>query len=431
MAGACEISMLKKVRDLLAPKKPLPVREFNLDEVLTIIEEEERSWREDLERRMAPPRQKFNEVSSALLVHVTTLIESERDSLYHPKIEKITRNSLPQFAKAVTVSLGRPAPPDPLAFYQVATEILRGCVKALAGPGRYLGTAFPDQMRDIRVLVDELGHQVNEMTPLIAEDKKRGRIIAQARDALTSIRENQAALVRARESMALQETRERELARKSEELLREKEDCDREVQVDRALHDAIRERDAFSDRVTETEREIHAMTSTLVHVFKKGEKILQRRGGAERELKKVIDLMASEGNDLGEETVERISRVIPLVTSMIETGEIQLKNQEEIALFSSPDSICTSLLSLVQRRKEAGRELREKDALILSHPAKNRSRQVEKALDDIASDREKVRSEIRGFEAEIKVMEKEIPKKIHDLEGALRELLAGEVRLKV
>jgi len=121
--------------------------------------------------------------------------------------------------------------------------------------------------------------------------------------------------------------------------------------------------------------------------------------------------MTSEGNDLGEETVERISRVIPLVISMIETGEIQLKNQEEIALFSSPDSICTSLLSLVQRRKEAGRELREKDALILSHPAKNRSRQVEKALDDIASDREKVRSEIRGFEAEIKVMEKEIPKR--------------------
>jgi len=29
------------------------------------------------------------------------------------------------------------------------------------------------------------------------------------------------------------------------------------------------------------------------------------------------------------------------------------------------------------------------------------------------------------------VREKEIPKKTHDLEGALRELLASEVRLKV
>jgi len=145
----------------------------------------------------------------------------------------------------------------------------------------------------------------------------------------------------------------------------------------------------------------------------------------------VIDLITSEGNDLGEETVERVSRVIPLVTSMIETGEIQLKNQEEIALFSSPDSIYTSLLSLVKRRKEAGREIQEKNAFILSHPAKNRSRQVENALDEIASDREKVGSDIREFEAEIKVREKEIPKKTHDLEGALRELLASEVRLKV
>jgi len=104
---------------------------------------------------------------------------------------------------------------------------------------------------------------------------------------------------------------------------------------------------------------------------------------------------------------------------MIKTGEIQLKNQEEIALFSSHDSICTSLLSLVQRRKEAERELLEKDSFILSHPAKNRIRQVEMALDEISNDREKVRSDIREIEAEIKVMEKEIPKKIHDLERAL------------
>lgn len=423
--------MLKKVKDLLAPKRSLPVREFNLDEVLTIIEEEERSWREELERRMAPLCQKFNEVSSALFIHATSLIESERGSIYHPKLEKITRNSLPQFTKAVTVSLGRPAPSDPLGFYQVATETLKGCVKALAGPGRYLGTAFPDQMKEIRILVDELGHQVNEMTPLIAEDKKRGRFAAQARDAFTSIRENQIALVQARENLVIQETREKELARKREELLKEKEDCDRKVQMDRALHDAIIERDTFSDRVTEIEREIHAMTSTLVHVFKKGEKILQRKEGAERDLKRVIDLITSEGNNIGEETVERVSRVLPLVTSMIKTGEIQLKNQEEIALFSSHDSICTSLLSLVQRRKEAERELLEKDSFILSHPAKNRIRQVEMALDEISNDREKVRSDIREIEAEIKVMEKEIPKKIHDLERALWELLSSEVRLKV
>jgi len=266
----------------LTTKKTLPVREIHLDEVLSVVEEEERSWREELERRMAPSRQKFNEICSALLVHATTLVDSEGDSLYHPKLEKITRNSLPQFTKAVTTSLSRPSPTDPLEFYQMATETLKGCLKALSGPGRYLGTAFPDQMREIRVLVDELGHQVNEMTPLIAEDQKRSRIISQARDALASIRDEQATLVRARESLAIQMAREKELSRRRDELSKEKEDSDREIQVDGALHDAIRERDALSIQKREIEREIHALTSTLVHVFKKGEKILQRRGGLRR-----------------------------------------------------------------------------------------------------------------------------------------------------
>jgi len=49
--------------------------------------------------------------------------------------------------------------------------------------------------------------------------------------------------------------------------------------MDRVLHDAIRERDASSDRLTETEREIHAMTSTLVHVFKKGERYCREERG--------------------------------------------------------------------------------------------------------------------------------------------------------
>jgi len=421
---------LKKVKDLLAPKRSLPVREFNLDEVLTIIEEEERSWREELERRMAPLCQKFNEVSSALFIHATSLIESERGSIYHPKLEKITRNSLPQFTKAVTVSLGRPAPSDPLGFYQMATETLKGCVKALAGPGRYLGTAFPDQMKEIRILVDELGHQVNEMTPLIAEDKSAAAL--QPRRAMHSHRSGRTRSHLCRQGRTWQSRRPGKRSwPEKRRVVEGKEDCDRKVQMDRALHDAIIERDTFSDRVTEIEREIHAMTSTLVHVFKKGEKILQRKEGAERDLKRVIDLITSEGNNIGEETVERVSRVLPLVTSMIKTGEIQLKNQEEIALFSSHDSICTSLLSLVQRRKEAERELLEKDSFILSHPAKNRIRQVEMALDEISNDREKVRSDIREIEAEIKVMEKEITEKIHDLERALWELLSSEVRLKV
>jgi len=429
-AGACDVSMLKKVRDLFASQKP-PPREITLDEVMVVLEEKEQSWREELERGISPCRQKFSEVSSALLVRAATLSESEGAGVYHPKLEKITRNSLPQFVRAISLSLNRPVSSDPRAFYLGATEMLRGCIKAIAGPGRYLGTAFPEEMKEIRGLVDELGHQVNEMTPLMAEDKKRSHFFTRAREFCRSVREGQTALAGAGESLNQLETRERELAIKRDELAREKDQCDLEVRKDRALQDALQEVGMLSDRVAGIEREIHAMLSTIVHVFSKAEKILQKRAGAEKEIKMAIALVSSEGNAVREETVDRIQRVTPLVVSMIKTGEIQLKNQGEVDLFSSPDSICPSLFSLVSRRKDAEKALREKAAFIQSHPARNRGSQAEKILVEITREIEETRVKIRETRAGMKSMEREITKKAGDLEETLRGILSGEIRLKI
>ncbi|MDH7510926.1 MAG: hypothetical protein QHH04_07785 [Methanolinea sp.] len=423
--------MFKKVRDLLAPGKNIPPREISLDEIPAIIGEEERSWREELQKRMDQPREKFTEVSSTLLIRVTALGRSERDSVYHPKIEKITRNSIPQFEKAITTSLSRQAPPDPAAFYQVATESLKGCVKALAGPGRYLGTVFPDQMKEVKVLIDELGHQVNAMTPLIAEDKRRSRSYSRARESFLSIREKQAALAEAREKLSILEARERDLATKQDELAREKEECDRRAGMDGALQDAVRDKGLFSERVAEIGREIHGTTSPLIHVFAKAEKILQKRSGGEKEIKRVIDLLSLEGGKIDEGLVERVKNVLPLVISMVNAGDIHLKNQEEINFFSNPDRICPALASLVNRRKEAESDLRKIEEFIRSHPAVKRAGQVEKFIKEIVNDREKIGTEIVNTREGIRMMEKEIPERIHDLEAVLRELFAGSVRLKV
>jgi adenylosuccinate synthase len=178
-------------------------------------------------------------------------------------------------------------------------------------------------------------------------------------------------------------------------------------------------------------REIHGTRSTLVHVFAKAEKLLQRRGGEEREIRRIIEMISLEEEMIDEEMVFRVRSVLPLVTSMVNAGDIQLKNQEEITLFSDPDRICPALASLVHRRKEAESDLREKEEFIHSHPAVKRARQVEKVLKEIANDREKIKSEVVNIREAIGAMEKEIPARIHDLESALQDLFAGGVRLKV
>ncbi|NYT07585.1 MAG: hypothetical protein GKC05_04940, partial [Methanomicrobiales archaeon] len=79
---------------------------------------------------------------------VMDLRSKEREEAYHPKLEKIAKNTLPLFEKSMLSSLAKDLPSDPGEFYTAASECLKGCVKGLAGPGRYLKGVFPDEMKE-------------------------------------------------------------------------------------------------------------------------------------------------------------------------------------------------------------------------------------------------------------------------------------------
>ncbi|MEM2124113.1 MAG: hypothetical protein QXL43_02105 [Methanolinea sp.] len=422
--------MLKRLKELFSASEPREAREVTLEEVGPLLEREESHWQERLGEEMGPLRKEFAEISSHLLERVSVLSGSDSGGAFHPKLEKIARNSLPQFTKAMMLALQRRIPEDPLAFYESAAESLKGCVKAVAGPGRYLGSAFPEQMREIRALVDDMGRLVNRMTPLVAGRRNRGLALDRARVMLGALREKQSALAGAREQLSVLLSRRGDLGKKYDDLVREKEACDRRAGTDGSLQAALRERDAAGERVAEIRREIQKTASTLARVFSKAEKIFQKRGGVQGDLKSVTEALSWDPGGIGEETVDRARAVLPIVKSMVRSGDLPLKNREEAALFSSPGNAMRDLSSLVQQRREAERLLAEKEAFIESHPDRSRGSELSRLIREVGSEREKVSERIGELGRRVEEMERDVAKLVDELEGALRALLPWDVRVK-
>lgn len=422
--------MLERLRGLFSAGAPRETREVTLEEVLPILEREELQWRDRLVEEMGPLREEFGEVSSHLLERVSVLSGSESGGAFHPKLEKIARNSLPQFTKAMSLALQRRIPEDPLAFYESAAETLKGCVRAVAGPGRYLASAFPEQMREIRALVDDMGRLVNRMTPLVAGGRNRGRALERARELLGAVREKQSALAGTREQLLVLASRHGDLGKKYDALVGEKEACDQRAGADASLRAALGERDVARERVAEARRDIQKISSPLLRVFSRAEKIFQKQGGVQGDLRGIVEALSWDPDGIGEDTVEKVRGVLPLVESMVGSGDLPLKNREEIGLFSSPGKVIRDLASLIQRRREAEKQLAEKEALVESHPDRSRGSQLGGLIREMANEREKVSERMRELGRRIEEMERDLEGLVGELEGTLRELLPWEVRVK-
>ena len=84
---------------------------------------------------------------------------SSMEKVTHRKLAGVTEKSLPLFLKAMGTSLSRDLPADPEGFYTATGEILKGCLSAFRGQGRYLASRFPVEMKTLRVDVDTIGRE--------------------------------------------------------------------------------------------------------------------------------------------------------------------------------------------------------------------------------------------------------------------------------
>ncbi|MCG7854277.1 MAG: hypothetical protein MIO88_00335, partial [Methanoregulaceae archaeon] len=313
----------------------------------------------DLATRTEGHRNAVTAARDKLRELVQDLRSKERDEAYHPKLEKIARNTLPLFEKSMLSSLGKDLPRDPEEFYTAASECLKGCVKGLAGPGRYIRGVFPEEMKEIRVAVDRIGREVNAMTPQIAGARKK-------RDQIAELRKTEASISGA---VADHEKMVADLARARDEITREEQAIEDLSQALAQAGDAAGSEkiaglktaiSGLREELSAADRALRSDLSVISHLLRKGEKVLQRGEGASaaREIEPVVDALAGSGLPAEEQLMPGLARALPLIRSMIRSGEIVLKNKEERELFSERSDIMARITALYAQRRDAESRLK-------------------------------------------------------------------------
>jgi hypothetical protein len=399
-------------------------------DIPAFLEDREKEITRALSHETKKNRKAISSARSGLIKRIRELVSLEREEAYHPKLEKIARNSLPLFEKAMLSSLARTLPEEPEAFYHAASESLKGCVKGLAGPGRYLRGVFPDEMKEIRETVDLIGREMNAMTPHIARARMK-------RDQVRALKKDLAWLT---EALSEKENLISGLSQTEAEIEAEKEGLtllageEQEVRLAfTAPHIAILNQDAnrLREEVLAEERVIRNNLSVISHLLRKGENVLQKGqgGAAAKDLELVGDSLTVSGLPAEEQVIPGLVRVLPLIGSMIENGDIVLKNKEEKELFSGSTDIVASLSRHYRKLELADSRLKAVEREIADNPVVIRMRNLE---------REKVQRETRlasltvrrsGMEERAALLNGEIPATLDRVEQALSSLEERKVTL--
>ncbi len=419
--------MLRKVKDLFGKKEAPVVQEIRLDDVPALISDHEPVWDAELVQAASVSRKKILSTRDRLLAAVRRLTESKRDAAFYPKLEKIVQNSLPQFEKAIIFALSRPLPEGADEFYQACTESLKGCVKGLAGPGRYLRNVFPEEMKEIRALIDEFGKEVNLLTPMVAQSRARREKVRVILEAYSRAREMETALDGLSKEIPTLEKEIGGLRRRRDENQGTIESCDRQMKDDPAFKEAGALAERSMKEMSEIGRELQGTFSTLVHVLRKAEKITHRAETEKlaQDMRRVIDLVSSKEVPAAMDVEREVGAVLPIVSSMIASGEVQLKNQEERDLFFSPEKIPWILSKMIREREKAGERVAIAEAQLAAHPIRVLRGKAEDDLRSIRSELKEKERQLQDLKGRQKEMEADYPRLSLQMETHLSALLEG------
>lgn len=416
--------MFRRIKDIFGQGKAQEPATYGTNELPAILESREQEVTHILLEKTQKQRNTIRDLRGALKDLVLDLASKEREEAYHPKLETIAKNTLPLFERAMLSSLTKDLPEDPEEFYHAATESLKGCVKGLSGQGRYLRGVFPEEMKEIREMVDQMGREMNAMTPFIAEARNKRTIISGVRADLSRLN-----------------SAETEKKRGSDEISQLKEDIDREERERDQIRESIKSMKDMVDTGSlrgmreevavlnkdflGEERALQADFAVISHVFRKGEKVLGRTRGiaSAKDLEDLVDTLSGSGIPAEDQFMPGLIRSLPLIESMIESGDITLKNKEEKELFSKETDIVARVREGYARREAAYHRFRAKERAYLETPLLADLSSALKEEERKAGHVEVMKSRLSGLTEKNAALEDEIPELIKKVRSGVEALL--------
>jgi hypothetical protein len=344
--------MLKFLKNILPAKKE-KIFSIAFTDIPAWLNEREQIAREALKHETETPVRNIRNATANLQLIVNNLKGAEQDPETHPKIKTIAKNSLPLFLKAMNASLSKELPEDTNEFYTESVEMLRNCLNAVRGQGRYLMVAFPGEMKATKTGIDAIGHEINAMTGSLAKYKKETDSIDAVKRLCTTLVDMRRDSIKSIEKEERTNTRIQEATGRLSAIARELE----QISTDESLQSFAVQKAQFADMEKERDammRTYASLSMTASHVFRKAEKIANRkRETAEiHTLKKTMEILSDHHVANGADITAALNVACPIAQRMINDGEISLKNKEERSMFADTTQFCTELSSASARYQD-------------------------------------------------------------------------------
>lgn len=415
--------MFRFLKGFMKGDKPPPA--LGIADIPAWIGSEEKRMRDDLTRRVVDPRAVVLEARKGMEAVLSGFETDSVEEVPHRKLAGVTERSLPLFLKAMRISISRDLPDDPEGFYTAAGEILKGCLSAFRGQGRYLASRFPEEMKMLRDGVDTIGREVNSLTPGISRARERLRGLSELRESLESYTDTKRRITLGREEMRSLEDEAGRSRQSLEAVNRAIAELEKGEEYLACQEEIARIRGLEEDR-TETTRLYRATAATAVHLLRKGEKIASRNKDrdAARVLHETVELLDRE-IPIPEDTA---SRIIPLgqgaIAAMVASGDLTPKNREEIDLIEGPERLVRRITEVSRRFREISGGIASAQDALLSRPALAKSRDLKKEAEDLekrmarAKDRlEQVRGEGADLESRMHASLDDVQRRVEALSG--------------
>jgi hypothetical protein len=424
------VPVFRFVRDLLGRKEEGPgSTAVDLAALPGLIDEEAAAARARVGPAFEGPARDVRRAVADLSALLGRLARADWDAAHHPKLEQISRTTLPAFVRAMESCLARPLPDDPHEFYGAATAILKCSISALRGQGRYLRAVLPDEMKEVKAGVDVMGHAVNAMTAVLGEEKRE----LAALDGLRARLDRMAAL-----DAEEQDAVGRSAGAESECAALTGERAEAEAELDaltgspaaREHDDRRAEADRLRARASALEAAHRARTEALVQILRRAERLIAKRGDRQTATK-LHHLQSTLSEPLpgdGAALVPAVAGGLAVVRELVAAGEIAAKEGDP--LLNDPSAVAAE----VGARIDEHRRITEEAVALERELAASRVTQEQerisgrlRQLDHRAAVLEDERAGLARV-AEQKARERAAIRS--ELDGAVETVFAGRVRLE-
>lgn len=421
--------MFKLLKNLIKSVKPAPLL-LMYDVIPAWLENREGMQYRLVSSNTASPIGVVREAVNNLGEIVQTLRAAEYNEELHPKLKSIAKNTLPQFAKAMETALSKPLPDDVEGFYSTATEILKGCINSSRGQGKYLQTVFPKEMKTVRTGIDTIGREINAMNEALAPYRIEMEKITEARkihEALSDIK-NDTVKSYAKESrieQRIHDTRTRIGECEQELASLERDEAQGQLaEKHRVLSRMIEERDGVIRRYA-------ALSMTASHVLRKAEKLAhkQHRKSDEAVLIHAMDILSDHTVPDAAYLAQTLTAACTITVTMIQSGDVSLKNKEERTLFSDTGEFISEIRQLSEKYTDLAKMCDEAEHSFRSHPVVARTENVAREKNQLEVILEKEHQSLKDLITWRKDLQQSITSLQEKLKKTLGEISGNDVQI--